>query len=81
MSEHENGTPEDLARQRLEVVEVQRKWYAAEAAWTEDSTDRGLYEAFIRVGLELHAHPYWAAAGGNRFEAERDVREAARSDA
>ncbi|MET9403135.1 hypothetical protein [Kitasatospora sp. NPDC002965] len=69
---------QSVEKLREEAVEVQRRWFVAEAAWQADPTDPAVKEAFTAVGGELYAHPYWRAAGGNRFEAERDVRNAAR---
>ncbi|WP_371503096.1 hypothetical protein OG871_38025 [Kitasatospora sp. NBC_00374] len=51
---------------------------AVRAAWEADPAERGAYEAFTAVGLELYQRPYWKAAGGNRFEAEKTVRNLAR---
>ncbi|WBP92219.1 hypothetical protein [Kitasatospora cathayae] len=78
MSENEDDTTQtELERLASEAVDTQRRWFDAEAAWTQDSTNRERYEAFIAVGLQLHNHPYWAAAGGNRYEVQKAVREKA----
>ncbi|MFJ6384614.1 hypothetical protein ACIQI7_31985 [Kitasatospora sp. NPDC092039] len=47
-----SGLPEDL-------LALQRRWYAAEAAWSADPTEEQRF-ALAEVGAELHAHPYWA---------------------
>ncbi|MFJ3793872.1 hypothetical protein [Kitasatospora sp. NPDC090091] len=67
-----------VAALREQAVQAQRDWYAAEAAWVAAPDDRAAYEAFSAAGLRLHAHAYWAAAGGNRFELQKSVREDAR---
>ncbi|MFE6867766.1 hypothetical protein ACFVFS_14495 [Kitasatospora sp. NPDC057692] len=51
-----------------------REASAALAAWEQNPTGRR-YEAYTAVGLRLHAHPYWAAAGGNRHDAQQKIRQ------
>ncbi|KJY26523.1 hypothetical protein [Streptomyces sp. NRRL S-495] len=77
MTEIDNNSSSDLDRLRVDVVQVQRHWYAALAEWEQDPSNRGRYEAYTAVGLRLHSHPYWAAVGGNRFEAQKKIRELA----
>ncbi|WP_189278677.1 hypothetical protein [Kitasatospora griseola] len=59
-----------------DLLELQHRWYAAEAAWTSDSTVERR-AAFARVGTELYAHPYWATTG-NRHKAGMALKQAAR---
>jgi hypothetical protein len=78
VSENKDETKQaELDRLASDAVDTQRRWFDAEAAWTRDPTNRERYEAFVVVGLQLHSHPYWAAAGGNRFELQKAVREKA----
>ncbi|MFF2549265.1 hypothetical protein ACFVUY_42825 [Kitasatospora sp. NPDC058063] len=70
-----SGFPEDL-------LALQRRWYAAEAAWAAwaaDPTEENR-AAFTEVGAELHAHTHWAEAG-NRHEALMRLKRAALPDA
>ncbi|MFI9331987.1 hypothetical protein ACIGZJ_31150 [Kitasatospora sp. NPDC052868] len=71
---------DELARLRADVVKVQRRWFEAEAFWVAEPEDPARYEAFAAVGLELHGHAFWQAAGGNRFERETSVRKDAREE-
>ncbi|MFE2728764.1 hypothetical protein [Kitasatospora sp. NPDC059327] len=64
-----SGFPEDL-------LALQRRWYAAEAAWAADPTEENRF-ALTEVGAELHAHEHWAKAG-NRHEALMKLKQAAR---
>ncbi|WP_380282548.1 hypothetical protein [Kitasatospora purpeofusca] len=64
-----SGLPEDL-------LALQRRWYAAEAARTADPTEENR-SALTAVGAELHAHPHWAQAG-NRHEALMRLQQDAR---
>ncbi|MGW2546142.1 hypothetical protein ACWC5I_36060 [Kitasatospora sp. NPDC001574] len=59
-----------------DLLELQRRWYAAEAALAADPTDQ-TRTAFITVGAELHAHPYWAGTE-NRHKAQMKLKQAAR---
>ncbi|MFJ7913062.1 hypothetical protein [Kitasatospora sp. NPDC096204] len=68
-----SGFPEDL-------LALQRRWYAAEAAWAADPTEENRL-AFTEVGAELHAHTHWAQAGNRRHEALMRLKKAARPDA
>ncbi|MFJ9846084.1 hypothetical protein ACIRYZ_37730 [Kitasatospora sp. NPDC101155] len=59
-------------------IDLQRRWYTAEADWAADPTEEKR-TAFAAVGAELYAHEYWADAG-NRHEAGMKLKEAARPD-
>ncbi|MGA5823886.1 hypothetical protein ACPC54_39305 [Kitasatospora sp. NPDC094028] len=61
-----------------DLLELQRRWYAAEAEWSADSTEE-TQAAFTAVGAELYSHPYWAGAE-NRHKAEMRLKQAARPD-
>ncbi|WP_033355501.1 hypothetical protein [Kitasatospora aureofaciens] len=56
-----------------DLIELQRRWYAAEADWAADPTE----DKRAAVGAELHAHPHWATAA-NRRQAEMKLKQAAR---
>ncbi|WP_404870908.1 hypothetical protein ACI1MP_37250 (plasmid) [Kitasatospora griseola] len=60
--------PEDL-------LDLQHRWYAAEAAWAADPTEEKQH-AFADIGAELHAHPYWATTD-NRHKAIQKLKRAA----
>ncbi|MFF2123568.1 hypothetical protein ACFVXH_40190 [Kitasatospora sp. NPDC058184] len=66
-----SGFPEDL-------LALQRRWYAAETAWSADPTEENRF-ALTEIGAELHAHPHWAKTG-NRHEALMKLKKAARPD-
>ncbi|MFJ8444397.1 hypothetical protein [Kitasatospora griseola] len=66
----------DTADLPSDLLELQRRWYAAEAGWASDPTDEKRI-AFTAVGADLYAHPYWATAG-NRHKAEMELKRAAR---
>ncbi|MFB7678310.1 hypothetical protein ACFC26_43645 [Kitasatospora purpeofusca] len=59
-----------------DLLELQRRWYTAEADWAADPTEEKL-AAFATVGAELYSHPYWATVG-NRHEASMKLKQAAR---
>ncbi|WBP92037.1 hypothetical protein [Kitasatospora cathayae] len=61
-----------------DLLELQRRWYTAEADWAADPTEEKR-TAFAAVGAELYAHPHWATVG-NRHEAEMKLKQAARPD-
>ncbi|MFE7528544.1 hypothetical protein ACFU7Y_22905 [Kitasatospora sp. NPDC057542] len=61
-----------------DLLELQRRWYAAEAGWAAGPTEEAR-SAFAAVGAELYAHPYWAGVG-NRHEAEMKLKQAGRPD-
>ncbi|MFE4398691.1 MULTISPECIES: hypothetical protein [Streptomycetaceae] len=62
-----------------DLLDLQRRWYAAEAAWVADPTEetRGVFAA---VGAELYAHPHWGGVG-NQYEAFMALKKAGRPDA
>ncbi|OKI95113.1 hypothetical protein [Kitasatospora sp. CB01950] len=62
-----------------DLLDLQRRWYDAEAAWAADPTEEQR-TAFTAVGAELRAHPYWAGAE-NRHKASMKLKQAARLDA
>ncbi|MEU4303407.1 hypothetical protein [Kitasatospora aureofaciens] len=62
-----------------DLLELQRRWYTAEAAWAADPTEEKR-AAFAMVSAELYAHSHWASAG-NRHQAEMKLKQAARPDA
>ncbi|MER7672283.1 hypothetical protein ABTY61_28015 [Kitasatospora sp. NPDC096128] len=55
----DSGFPADL-------LELQRRRYAAESEWAADPTDDKRF-AFAAVSAELYAHEHWATVG-NRHE-------------
>ncbi|MEU4303660.1 hypothetical protein [Kitasatospora aureofaciens] len=61
-----------------DLLELQRRWYTAEADWATDPTEEKR-SAFAAVGAELYAHPYWAGVE-NRNKAEMKLKQAARPD-
>ncbi|MFF4385123.1 hypothetical protein [Kitasatospora sp. NPDC001547] len=61
-----------------DLLDLQRRWYAAEADWVADPTEQAR-SAFAAVGAELYAHPYWAGAG-NRHKTEMALKQAGRPD-
>lgn len=61
-----------------DLLDLQRRWYAAEADWVADPTEQARF-AFTAVGGELYAHPYWAGAE-NRHKAEMNPKQAGRPD-
>ncbi|MFJ9447194.1 hypothetical protein ACIRRH_35890 [Kitasatospora sp. NPDC101235] len=58
-----------------DLLELQRRWYTAEADWAADPTAEQR-AAFAAVGSELYSHEHWAKAG-NRHEAEMKLKQAA----
>ncbi|MFJ2864096.1 hypothetical protein [Kitasatospora sp. NPDC087314] len=62
-----------------DLLELQRRWYTAEAAWAADPTEEKC-SAFAAVSAELYAHEHRAKAG-NRHEASMRLKQAARPDA
>ncbi|MFJ4192133.1 hypothetical protein [Kitasatospora sp. NPDC089509] len=61
-----------------DLLELQRRWYAAEADWAADPTEEQR-AAFAAVSAELYAHPYRAGVE-NRHKAEMKLKQAARPD-
>ncbi|MFJ4799129.1 hypothetical protein [Kitasatospora purpeofusca] len=61
-----------------DLLELQRRWFTAEADWAADPTE-DKRSAFVAVGGELHSHPYWAGAE-NRHKAAMKLKQAARPD-
>ncbi|MEU9047432.1 MULTISPECIES: hypothetical protein [unclassified Kitasatospora] len=61
-----------------DLLELQRRWYAAEAAWAADPTEENRL-AFAAVSAELYAHSHWAETG-NRHKAEMELKQATRPD-
>ncbi|MEE1825408.1 hypothetical protein PUR61_24970 [Streptomyces sp. BE20] len=61
------------------LLELQRRWSAAEAAWASAPTDL-TQAAFIAVGTELGAHPYWVGAE-NRHKAAIELKRTVLADA
>ncbi|MFF1908281.1 hypothetical protein [Kitasatospora sp. NPDC058218] len=59
-----------------DLLELQRRWYTAEADWAADPT-KEKRAAFTAVGAELYAHPYWAGAE-NRHKAAMKLKQTAR---
>lgn len=62
-----------------DLLELQRRWYEAEADWAADPTE-DKRSVFAAVGAELYAHPYWATVD-NRHKATMKLKQAARPDA
>ncbi|MFB7668344.1 hypothetical protein ACFC1R_31235 [Kitasatospora sp. NPDC056138] len=61
-----------------DLLELQRRWYTAEADWAADPTE-DKRSAFAAVGAELYSHSYWAGAE-NRHKAVMKLKQAARPD-
>ncbi|MGW7582730.1 hypothetical protein ACWGKU_28755 [Kitasatospora sp. NPDC054768] len=61
-----------------DLLELQRRWYAAEAEWSADPTEENRL-AFTTIGAELYAHEHWAQVG-NRHETEMKLKQAGRPD-
>lgn len=61
-----------------DLLELQRRWYAAEANWAADPTEEKR-SAFATVGAELYSHPYWAGVE-NRHKAAMKLKQAAHPD-
>jgi hypothetical protein len=61
-----------------DLLELQRRWYTAEADWAADPTEEQR-SAFAAVGAELYAHPHWGDTE-NRHKAEMKLKQAARPD-
>ncbi|MGW2255213.1 hypothetical protein ACWCXH_34275 [Kitasatospora sp. NPDC001660] len=61
-----------------DLLELQRRWYTAEADWAADPTEEKR-TAFAEVGAELYSHSHWAEVG-NRHKAEMKLKQAARPD-
>ncbi|MFE7530323.1 hypothetical protein ACFU7Y_32095 [Kitasatospora sp. NPDC057542] len=61
-----------------DLLELQRRWYTAEADWMADPTEEQR-AAFAAVGAELYAHPYWVGVE-NRHKAEMKLKQAAHPD-
>ncbi|MFJ9460911.1 hypothetical protein ACIRST_38310 [Kitasatospora sp. NPDC101447] len=59
-----------------DLLELQRRWYTAEAAWATDPAE-DTRTAFSKVSAELYAHSFWAGAG-NRHKAETALKQAGR---
>ncbi|MFJ4672684.1 hypothetical protein [Kitasatospora purpeofusca] len=59
-----------------DLLDLSRRWYAAEAAWAADPSDACRF-AFAEVGAQLYAHPHWATAE-NRHKAVMGLKQAAR---
>ncbi|WP_327075506.1 hypothetical protein OG196_43015 (plasmid) [Kitasatospora purpeofusca] len=66
----------DTAGFPADLLDLQRRWYAAEAAWAADPAEEHRL-AFAEAGAQLYAHPYWATAG-NRHKAVMELKQAAR---
>ncbi|MFF2123758.1 hypothetical protein ACFVXH_41215 [Kitasatospora sp. NPDC058184] len=62
-----------------DLLELQRRWYEAEAAWAADPSEEKRV-GFAEVGAELYFHPFWATAG-NRHKAEMALKAAVRPGA
>ncbi|MFJ6770958.1 hypothetical protein ACIQOV_08320 [Kitasatospora sp. NPDC091257] len=58
------------------LLELQRRWYAAEAAWAADPNEENR-AAFSAVSAELHAHPHWAGVE-DRHKATMKLKQAGR---
>ncbi|MFD4659645.1 hypothetical protein ACFWP2_28920 [Kitasatospora sp. NPDC058444] len=63
----------------LDLLELQRRWYVAEAAWAVDPSEENR-AAFSAVSAELHAHPYWAGTE-DRHKAAMKLKQAGRPEA
>ncbi|AUY53688.1 hypothetical protein [Streptomyces sp. CB01881] len=61
-----------------DLLELQRRWYTAEADWAADPTEEKR-AAFTAVGAELYAHPYWGGTD-NRHKAAMKLKQAGRPD-
>ncbi|MFE4398681.1 hypothetical protein ACFRPV_33110 [Kitasatospora sp. NPDC056808] len=59
-----------------DLLDLQRRWYEAEAAWAADpSMERRA--GFAGIGGELYNHPYWAGVE-NRHKAAMALKAAVR---
>ncbi|MFJ4671583.1 hypothetical protein [Kitasatospora purpeofusca] len=59
-----------------DLLDLQRRSYAAEAAWAADPSEEHRF-AFAEAGPQLYAHPHWATAE-NRHKAVMGLKQAAR---
>ncbi|MFD5565876.1 hypothetical protein [Kitasatospora griseola] len=64
----------DTADFPIDLLNLQRRWYAAEADWAADATVEKRAQ-FTAIGTELYAHPYGATAD-NRHKAEMKLKRA-----
>lgn len=72
------GVVSDASEFPADLLDLQRRWYAAEADWVAHPTEQAR-SAFAAVGAELYAHPYWAGTK-NRHEAEMKLKQDGRPD-
>ncbi|MGY0466877.1 hypothetical protein ACW14Y_42460 [Kitasatospora sp. cg17-2] len=66
----------DITDFPADLLDLQRRWYAAEAAWAADPAEEKRL-VFAEAGARLYAHPYWATVG-NRHKAVMELKQAAR---
>jgi hypothetical protein len=72
------GVVSDAVDFPADLLELQRRWYTAEAGWAAEPSEE-TRSAFSVVGAELYAHPYWAGVE-NRHKVEMKLKQAGRPD-